>query len=56
MGECRPLASETIWSCFQKADVVTGLAEGQAEEITNKDPKWMINGEWGLIQMCPKQE
>jgi len=35
-----------------KADVVTGLAEGQAEAAQKQDPKWMINGEWGVIQLC----
>ena len=37
---------------FQKADIVTGLVDGQAEKARTKDPKWMINGDWGVIQLC----
>jgi hypothetical protein len=33
-----------------KSDVVVGLAEGQAEQLFKKDPKWMIDGKWGMIQ------
>jgi len=35
-----------------KADVVTGLSEGQAENAQSLDEKWLTNGEWGLIQFC----
>ena len=37
---------------LQKADVVTGLSEGQADKLSEEDPNWMINGEWGVIQFC----
>lgn len=37
-----------------KADVVTSLEAGQAEELTQKDPKWMINGSWAVIKFCPR--
>lgn len=33
-----------------KADTVTGLNEGIAEEISKKSPNWMISGEYGLVQ------
>eukprot|EP00088_Acartia_fossae_P041886 TRINITY_DN4384_c0_g1_i1.p1 TRINITY_DN4384_c0_g1~~TRINITY_DN4384_c0_g1_i1.p1 ORF type:complete len:442 (-),score=79.47 TRINITY_DN4384_c0_g1_i1:201-1526(-) len=33
-----------------KADVVAGLAEGQAETANSTDKQWMINGNWGVIQ------
>jgi len=36
-----------------KADVVTGLAKGQAEQLNLQDRDWMINGNWGLIQFAP---
>lgn len=35
-----------------KADVVTGLSEGQAENAQSQDENWLINGEWGVIQSC----
>lgn len=35
-----------------KADVMIGLATGQAEEVTEKDPDWMVNGQWGVIQFA----
>ena len=40
------------FSLLQKADVVTGLSEGQAENAQSQDEKWLINGEWGVIQSC----
>jgi hypothetical protein len=33
-----------------KAEVVCGLNPGQADETTAKDPEWMVNGQWGVIQ------
>lgn len=36
-----------------KADTVSGLQKGKAEELTTKDPKWMETGEYGLIQFAP---
>ena len=33
-----------------KADVMVGLQENQAEEISKKDPSWMVTGQWGVIQ------
>jgi len=35
-----------------KADVVVGLAEGQAENLTSMDKNWMTNGKWGIIQFA----
>jgi uncharacterized protein with ATP-grasp and redox domains len=33
-----------------KSDVMCGLAAGQEDSLTVKDPEWMTNGQWGLIQ------
>ena len=35
-----------------KADVVTGLKEGQAEEVQASDKDWMVNGNWAVISFC----
>jgi len=35
-----------------KADVVTGMEPGKAEEISKKDPNWMESGNWGVIQLA----
>lgn len=35
-----------------KADVVTGLKDGEAERLNEIDKDWMINGSWGVIQLC----
>ena len=37
-----------------KADVVTGLAPGKAEETAKKDPNWMTGGDWGVVQLATK--
>mgnify|MGYP001030630119 FL=1 len=33
-----------------KSEVMAGLAPGQAEAVSRKDPAWLTNGKWGLIQ------
>lgn len=35
-----------------KADLVTGLAENQAEDVKEKDKHWMINGNWAVAVFC----
>ena len=35
-----------------KADVVTGLENGQAETLLQTDKDWMVNGSWGVIQFA----
>jgi hypothetical protein len=37
-----------------KAEVVVGLAPGQAEALTAREPDWLINGRRGLIHFVPK--
>ena len=38
----------TLRTC--KSDVIVGLEEGKAAELNGRDPNWIINGKWGLIQ------
>ncbi|KAI8998163.1 DUF89 domain-containing protein [Gaertneriomyces semiglobifer] len=33
-----------------KSDVAVGLSSGQEKELDQKDPAWMVNGKWGMIQ------
>ncbi|XP_052272771.1 damage-control phosphatase ARMT1-like isoform X1 [Dreissena polymorpha] len=37
-----------------KADVVTGLREGQADEMQTRDSQWMINGNWAVMSFADK--
>jgi uncharacterized protein with ATP-grasp and redox domains len=37
-----------------KAEVVVGLAPGQAEALTAQEPDWRVNGRRGLIHFVPK--
>lgn len=37
-----------------KADLVTGLEEGKAEEVKEQDRNWMINGNWAVAVFCDK--
>ena len=41
-------------SSLQKADVVVGLREDQVKVTEAMDEKWMVNGNWGVIQFCTK--
>lgn len=33
-----------------KSELVCGLAIGQTEQMAQRDPEWLINGRWGLVQ------
>uniref|UniRef100_A0A182QQA6 Sugar phosphate phosphatase n=1 Tax=Anopheles farauti TaxID=69004 RepID=A0A182QQA6_9DIPT len=37
-----------------KADLICGLPDGMAEELTRKDASWMVTGEYGVIQFAEK--
>ncbi|KAM7342418.1 damage-control phosphatase ARMT1-like [Cochliomyia hominivorax] len=37
-----------------KADLICGLSQGKAEELTRMDPQWMCTGEYGVIQFMDK--
>ncbi len=39
-----------------KAEIVVGLAPGQAEALTAQEPDWRINGRRGLIHFLPKKQ
>jgi hypothetical protein len=36
-----------------KSEVVLGLEPVQIQDMPRKDPDWMVNGRWGLIQFKP---
>ena len=36
-----------------KAEVIAGLASAQVQELHLRDPSWLTNGEWGVIQFVP---
>jgi uncharacterized protein with ATP-grasp and redox domains len=38
-----------------KAEVACGLSLNQVEEITRRDPEWLVNGQWGVIQFADPQ-
>jgi hypothetical protein len=33
-----------------KAELIVGLQQGQADQLREQDPEWMVNGRRGLIQ------
>ncbi len=37
-----------------KSDVLIGLKPGQQAMLDQKDPDWLVNGRWGLIQFSSK--
>jgi uncharacterized protein with ATP-grasp and redox domains len=39
-----------------KAEIIVGLAPGQADALTRRDPDWRINGEWGVIHLVEKAD
>jgi len=38
-----------------KAEVIAGLSSAQVHELHRRDPAWLTNGEWGVIQFVPGQ-
>ena len=36
-----------------KAEVIAGLSSAQVYELHRRDPAWLANGEWGVIQFVP---
>ena len=37
-----------------KAEIMTGLSEEECLDIVERDKDWMINGNYGLIQLIHK--
>ena len=36
-----------------KAELVVGMTLDQIQFVFNQDPKWLVNGKWGVIQYAP---
>jgi hypothetical protein len=36
-----------------KAEVIAGLSNTQVHELHLRDPAWLTNGAWGVIQFVP---
>lgn len=36
-----------------KSEAIAGLPPGQVEALAEKEPDWLVNGKWGLIQFTP---
>lgn len=36
-----------------KSEIVAGLPPDQIAAMPQRDPDWLINGRWGLIQFAP---
>jgi uncharacterized protein with ATP-grasp and redox domains len=36
-----------------KAEVIAGLTSAQLQDLQQRDPAWLTNGEWGVIQFVP---
>jgi uncharacterized protein with ATP-grasp and redox domains len=39
-----------------KAEIIAGLAPGQAEALSRRDPNWLISGDWGVIHLVEQEE
>lgn len=35
-----------------KSDVIVGLQEAEEEKLNGRDPNWIINGKWGVMQFA----
>jgi hypothetical protein len=36
-----------------KSELSLGLQPGEAGQLTRRDPDWMVNGRWAVIQYTP---
>ncbi len=39
-----------------KSDTIVGLKPGQEENLNARDPQWLVNGRWGMIQFYKGKE
>ncbi|MBS3751649.1 MAG: DUF89 family protein, partial [Anaerolineales bacterium] len=39
-----------------KADVVVGLTPREIHKARTADPRWMVDGRWGVIQFSPPKD
>jgi uncharacterized protein with ATP-grasp and redox domains len=46
------LPSPTVALRTLKSEVASGLSQGQPELTARKDPRWLTNGKWGVIQFA----
>lgn len=44
------LPAPTVFLRTCKSEVIAGLAAGQAAALAQRDPAWLVNGEWGVLQ------
>ena len=49
IGSMKELKFCMIRTC--KANTCCGLVKGQGEELSKKDSNWMVNGNYGIIQL-----
>jgi hypothetical protein len=38
---------------YTQAEVIAGLTSAQVHELHQRDPAWLTNGAWGVIQFVP---
>lgn len=55
-NHCTKLQNDAViclsWCCVQ---LIAGLAPGEAEALTKLDPKWQVNGKFGVVQYAQPQ-
>jgi len=36
-----------------KSEIVVDITKEQAKQVTARDARWLVNGKWGIIRVCP---
>ncbi len=39
-----------------KSEILVGLSDEKAQEMFTKDPNWLINGKWGIVQLVERKK